>query len=187
MLLQEAHMTRLIALALAAFLALTAAISLAQSSAPKSGGGAKESGVASLGFLAGAWRSGDPEAIVEEMWSQPQGTSMMGCFRWLSGAGEARMFEMLTITQEKDGAVRLRLRHYTPTLGAKEDKDKPQTLKLSRASASRAEFEAEKDAGDLQGVVYEVKDGELHIEVLFKITGAEVREPLTFKLKKVAM
>lgn len=139
--------------------------------------------ISRLGFLTGSWRSADEESIVEEIWSSPEGDNMVGCFRWLSGEGEAQMFEILTIVQEGD-AVRLRLRHFSPSLAAKEEKDKPMTLKLGKSTATRAEFEAEKDAGDLERVVYEVKDGTLAIGIIFKKTD-KPREPLEFRLKKV--
>lgn len=76
------------------------------------------------------------------------------------------MFEILTITAEPD-ATRLRLQHYTPTLKANEDADKPLTLKLTQSSSSRAVFEAEKDAHDLSRIVYEVTGDELKIAVEF--------------------
>jgi hypothetical protein len=177
-------MAKLTAILLASWLALFAAIGFAQPASPS-----RESGtIENLGFLAGAWRSSGDDGIVEEMWSRPEGNNLMGAFRWLTPRGDARMFEMLTISAEKDGVIRLRLRHYTPALGAKEDKDKPLTLKLVHVSALRAEFDADKDAGDLERIVYEVKERELQIEVVFKILPqGEVREPLRFTLKKVTM
>lgn len=145
-----------------------------------------------LAFLEGAWHGDMNGSHVEEIWSKPHGTSIMGIFRWCKPDGSPSIFEMLTITSE--GAdTRLRLRHYSPTLVAKEQADKPLTLKLADSTAdgsSRcAVFEAEA-AGDLQRVTYQRKGATLHITVLFKTTPAtegkpeKARPPLEFILTR---
>lgn len=137
-----------------------------------------------LGFLAGSWTGDMSGSYVEETWSRPQGTSIIGSFRWLKKDGTPSMFEMLAITREDD-AVRLRLRHYSGKLIAKEDADKPLTLKLTESSATRAVFEAEKDAGDLERIVYAVESGVLAIDVEFKPEeGKSARDALKFRLKR---
>lgn len=144
--------------------------------------------IADAGFLAGTWRGEMNGGVVEEMWSEPQGNNILGTFRWLRKDGKPVMFEMLAITEE-DGAVRLRLRHYSAKLGAKEEADKPLTLRLSQLTATdalnRAVFAAEKDAGDLKEVVYDRKGDSLAVDVVFVANedGSE-REPLKFKLKR---
>jgi len=137
----------------------------------------------SLAFLAGSW-SGDMGGYVEENWSRPQGTSIVGTFRWLKKNGSPSMFEMLAITREDD-AIRLRLRHYSPTLNAKEDADKPLTYRLKEVSGARAVFEAEKDPGSVERIVYAVEDDALAIDVIFKPEeGKPARDPLNFRLKR---
>jgi len=135
-----------------------------------------------LSFLAGTWRGAMGEDFVEEFWSAPHGSSMMGAFRWVGADGAPGMFEMLTISQEKD-VTRLRLRHYSATLSAKEAADKPLTLKLAQSAAARAVFEAEKDAGDLARITYEVTGDQLKITVEFTAS-EKPREPLRFSLKR---
>lgn len=140
--------------------------------------------IASLGFLAGAWRSDD--GSTEEIWSAPEGNNIIGAFRWLRPDGTPAMMEMLAITRERD-AVRLRLRHYDALLRAKEDADKPVTFTLAKLEQSRAEFIAEKDAGYVAGVNYEVADGVLRVQVFFtppQKADEPAREPLVFVLKK---
>ncbi|MCC6321205.1 MAG: hypothetical protein IT438_07195 [Phycisphaerales bacterium] len=144
--------------------------------------------IADAGFLAGTWRGEKNGGVVEEMWSEPQGNNILGTFRWLKKDGKPVMFEMLAITEE-DGAVRLRLRHYSARLGAKEDKDNPLTLILSQFNATdsdrRAVFTAERDAHDLKEVVYDRKGDSLAVDVAFvgNQDGTE-REPLKFKLRR---
>jgi len=135
-----------------------------------------------LGFLRGAWRGEVNGAVVEEVWSPGHSSGYMGCFRWLKKDGTPSMFEMLTITSEQ-GTVRLRLRHFSATLAAREAADKPPTLSLGEHTATKAVFGAEKDAGDLRAVAYELIDSKLHITVEF-VKGEKEREPLRFVLSK---
>ena len=144
--------------------------------------------IADAAFLAGTWRGEMDGAFVEEMWSAPQGNNIVGTFRWLKKDGKPMLLEMLAITQD-DGAVRLRLRRYMAALTAKEDADKPLTLKLSQVTAvggtNRAVFTAEKDAQDLKEVVYERKGDALAIDVVFQPEeDGKEREALKFRLKR---
>lgn len=143
--------------------------------------------VGSLSFLAGAWSGPMGPDTAEEIWSAPRGSSLMGCFRWIDSTGTSNMFEILTITAEKD-ATRLRLRHFSPTLVAKEEADKPMTLVATEHAGTRVVFSAEKDAAGIDRIVYEVVADELRIDVEFSPpTGdAKPRPPLKFKLRQKA-
>ncbi len=153
---------------------------------------APSSSLESLAFLQGTWRGfmgqAEPKEPVEEIWSAPQGDNIMGCFRWSAADGAIRMLEMLSISKESD-AIRLRLRHYAPTLTAKEEADKPITLKLSVSEPNRAVFVAEKDAGSLASISYALVDGALKIDITFaqepaNESAATRREPLSFTLTR---
>jgi Domain of unknown function (DUF6265) len=142
--------------------------------------------------MEGTWRGDMGGSFIEEIWSAPRGDMVMGCFRWCDPAGNAAMLEMLTIRREGD-AIRLRLRHYSPTLVAKEEKATPVTLLLESAAGTKATFRAEKDSGDLASVSYEVEGDTLRIEIAFAAPPApegdkparNARPPLRFELKKV--
>ena len=144
--------------------------------------------LSSMAFLTGTWSQTSDSGFAEEIWSAPRGSTgrenMMGAFRWLKADGSPVMFELLTITNETD-ATRLRLRHFSPTLAAKEDADKPLTLKLSQASSSRAVFDAETDTRDVSRVVYSVTGDLLTIDIEFA-KAEKPREPLQFILKRAA-
>lgn len=137
-----------------------------------------------LAFLSGRWSHKDAEGLTEEHWSSASGNNIMGMFRWCKPDGTPAMFEMLTITREPDG-VFLRLRHYSAKLVAKEEKDKPMTLKLDSCDESKAVFKAHAFGGDLHSVTYQspAKDT-LHIEVAF--VPELKREALEFTLKREA-
>jgi len=143
--------------------------------------------VATLSFLAGAWKGPMGPDTAEEIWSAPRGSSLMGCFRWIDSTGTANMFEILTITEEKD-ATRMRLRHFSPTLVAKEAGETPMTFVATEHAAARIVFSAEKDAGGIDRIVYEVVADELRIDVEFSPpTGeAKPRQPLKFRLRQKA-
>lgn len=104
------------------------------------------------------------------------------------------MFEILAITREGEGdaaAVRLRLRHYSPTLVAKEPPDRPLTLVLRESTPDSALFVAEPDrGGDLESIRYAVERDDagerLAIEIRFVARGepAARRPPLNLTLER---
>lgn len=147
--------------------------------------------ITDLGFLAGTWR-GESGGLVEETWTTPEGNNIVGCFRWLRTDGTPRMLEMLAITSEPDG-IRLRLRHYSATLGAKEAAEEPMTLKLAAVSlggagGATAAFVAERHADSLDRITYRVERDVLWITVAFKAeTGAAPRKPLEFRLTRAVL
>lgn len=135
-----------------------------------------------LAFLAGAWSSDSVGSLTEEHWSSPHGTSIMGMFRWCKPDGTPSMFEILTITAEAEGVL-LRLRHYSPALVAKEDKDKPLVLKLDSVKDNKAVFVAHSDTGKLSRITYHAPEADrLNIEVAF--SEESKRPPLKFNLKR---
>ena len=97
---------------------------------------------ASLGdvaFMAGHWVGGDPGDLSEEVWSAPEGDSMMGMWRFVS-KGQTRIYELLTLTVEGN-FVLLRIRHFNPKLGAREEKEQPVELPLVSKGKDQAVFE----------------------------------------------
>jgi hypothetical protein len=149
--------------------------------------------IGDLSFLAGTWRGdvgGGGGAFVEEIWSAPRGNNILGSFRWLNDDGTPMMFEILAIVQEPD-AIRLRLRHYTADLAAKDGAEKPLTLTLTELTGGRALFRAEKDAGSLDHILYTRSSDTLAIDVVFiqppaDQPDARPRKPLQFRLTRSA-
>ena len=91
-------------------------------------------------WISGGWsleREGD---TLEEHWSEPSGTCLMGVFRWLKKDGTVRLVEVLSIVIEDDG-VFFRFRHFSPDLTAWEEKNQPLSFKLTRLTGELAVFE----------------------------------------------
>lgn len=141
--------------------------------------------LAPLSFMAGRWSAVNADAsVVEEHWSAPHGTSMMGMFRWCTPDGTPAIFEILAITAEPEG-VAFRLRHFSPTLVAKEEKGEPLMLRLTSSSPGRAVFSASSHARDLASITYVAAGPDrLHIDVVF--VAESTREPLKFDLKRAS-
>lgn len=122
-------------------------------------------------FLQGDWVAMRPgrggEELTQEVWSGPAGNNMMGMFRWLAPNGTARVFEILTISEE-EGTLVLRLRHQDALGRAWEPQDRPATLHLSRLEGRLAEFRDTTDSCDLSSCVYDCTDPDtLRITVRF--------------------
>ena len=101
--------------------------------------------LADVAFMAGHWVGGDPGDLSEEVWTAPEGDSMLGMWRFV-GKGKARIFEILTLTAEGEGVV-LRIRHFDPKLVAKEDKAGAVELPLVARGAGEAVFEGPGSGG----------------------------------------
>jgi hypothetical protein len=91
-----------------------------------------------VAFMAGRWVGGEPD-FSEEVWSAPEGDSMMGMWRYVS-KGRAGIFELLTLTAEGPHVV-LRIRHFDPKLVAREEKELAVELPLVTKGPRQAVFE----------------------------------------------
>jgi hypothetical protein len=139
--------------------------------------------LAAFEFLVGTWRGEMDGGLVEEIWSRPEGNAMMGMFRWLNAEGRSRMYELLTISREGDETF-LRLRHFTSSMVAWEEKDAPVVMKLVESSTGRALFENVNEADRLERIVFHQPEaGKLAIDVEFSEESG--RAPLNFRFDAV--
>ena len=97
---------------------------------------APAAGMEQLGWLSGHWRTGaeakaDGSAWTEEIWSSPEGGTMLGLSRTHKG-GRIRAWEFMRIARGEDGGASF---HASPN-GAP-----PVAFRLVRASAGEAVFE----------------------------------------------
>jgi len=92
-----------------------------------------------LSWMAGRWIDDSGGNLSEEIWTAPEGDSMMGMWRYVVG-GKTRIYELLTITIEPTGIV-MRLRHFDPRLVGREDKDKSVELRLVAWTPGEVSFE----------------------------------------------
>jgi hypothetical protein len=95
------------------------ALALGLSSAA-AGEGCKTTIVADLGWFAGAWEGALEGGRIEEHWSAPAGTNIMGMFRYVKD-GKVTFYELMAIDQEAEGPV-LRIKHFHGDLTGWEEK-----------------------------------------------------------------
>jgi hypothetical protein len=95
--------------------------------------------LADVAFLTGHWVGGEAGDLSEEVWSAPEGDSMMGMWRY-AAKGQTRIYEILTLTAEGESVV-LRIRHFSPKLVAREEKERPVELPLVAKGPREAVFE----------------------------------------------
>jgi hypothetical protein len=94
--------------------------------------------LADVAFMAGHWVGGAPGDLSEEVWSAPEGDSMIGMWRYVA-KGRIRILEILTLTAEGPNVV-LRIRHFDPKLVAREEKDRAVELPLVAKGRNEAVF-----------------------------------------------
>ncbi len=95
--------------------------------------------LANVSWMQGAWTGTGFGSDVEEVWSGPRGSCMMGMCRITQG-GKVLFFEILTISEEK-GSLVLRLKHFHPDLKGWEDRDQVQTFPLVKIEPNAAWFD----------------------------------------------
>jgi hypothetical protein len=95
--------------------------------------------LADVSFITGHWIGGEGGDLSEEVWSAPEGDSMMGMWRYVA-KGRTRIYEILTLTADGPGVV-LRIRHFDPQLVAREEKDRAVELPLVAKGPREAVFE----------------------------------------------
>lgn len=140
--------------------------------------------LADFAFLVGTWQGEMGGDFVEEIWSAPRAGAMMGMFRWTAPDGTPRMYELLTITHEDDQTI-LRLRHFTSSLVAWEEKDAPIQLHLTESAPNAARFVNHAEEQRLESISFARTDDEgLAIDVAFRESSG--RPPLNFRLAQPA-
>ncbi|HYX20877.1 MAG TPA: DUF6265 family protein [Thermoanaerobaculia bacterium] len=128
-------MKRFRSVALVALLALVAIPALA----------APPGTLSDFGWLAGRWIDDAGGKLSEETWNAPSGDAMQGMWRYVVD-GQARIYEILTISQE-DGGLVMRVRHFDPRLVAREEKAAPVVLKLVSSGDRMGVFEGPEPGG----------------------------------------
>ncbi len=100
-----------------------------------------------LAWLEGHWIGEGLGGKVEEVWLKPEGGSMLGMFRLISG-GKPNFYELVTI-DEKAGEFTMRLKHFHANLKGWEEKDKALIWECLELEEGRARFGP---------VLYELRD-----------------------------
>lgn len=123
-------------------------------------------------FIEGHWKGEAFGGIAEEIWTSGLGNSMMFSFRLVID-GVVDFYEIGHII-EKDGTLKLQLKHFGPDLKGLEEKDVTQDYVLVKKEANTLYFD---------GITYsKINDSELVVYVRIKENGAT--QDLRFKFKK---
>jgi hypothetical protein len=92
----------------------------------------------SLSWMRGLWIEERVDRRCEEIWSGPDGGTMMGMFRWTSD-DEVSFFEFMVIRPSEAG-VEFHARHFDPTLVAWEDRERFQAFLLTEQKERQVVF-----------------------------------------------
>jgi hypothetical protein len=92
-----------------------------------------------VAWIAGHWVDRSEGNLSEEVWTGPEGDSMLGMWRLVLG-GKTRVLELLTLSATEEG-VTLRLRHFDSALVAREEKAEAVVLKAIRHAPGEVAFE----------------------------------------------
>lgn len=112
--------------------------------------GAPYANIQDLSWISGNWKGKAFGGQVQEIWSAPDGKSMMGMFR-LVKEGEVSFYELMVI-REVDDSLILQLKHFSQSLEGWEEKDESMEFPLVKISEDKVWFEGytfEKTSGDI--------------------------------------
>jgi hypothetical protein len=125
-----------------------------------------------LAWMAGTWQGTALGGFCEEIWSTPQGGSMMFCFRMVKN-GQVAFYELGHI-KEQDGSLVLELKHFDEGLTGWEEKDGKEVFELVKI---------EKDKVCFDGFTIERKSADnIIMYVLMEDSGKEL--PFDYKRAK---
>ncbi|MEM8927138.1 MAG: DUF6265 family protein [Bacteroidota bacterium] len=109
-----------------------------------------------VSWIAGHWRGEAFGGIAEELWSPPEGETMMFVFRLLH-EGRVSFYEIGHI-KETEGTLLMQLKHFDGSLKGWEEKDETVDFKLVKIEKDKVFFE-----GLTMG---KISDTEMHVYVL---------------------
>ena len=125
-----------------------------------------------MSWLAGHWQGEAFGGQCEEVWTTPEGPSMMGMFKLIKG-NEIVFYELMTIS-EVNGSLQLQLRHFNADLSAWEGKAEQLIFPLDHLEDRKATF------GKLN--LERVDDQNLRITLLEKDQSGK-EKPMIFNYK----
>lgn len=99
----------------------------------------RKMGINDLAFMTGTWVQKTNNAYLEEIWSKPNGESMVSTFRYLDNK-KAVFYEFMVIELDGQRPV-MKLRHFNRGSIAWENKDKPLLFPLIELKNNKAIFQ----------------------------------------------
>ena len=126
-----------------------------------------------VSWMEGHWKGTAFGGVTEEIWSPPQGNSMMFVFRHLV-EGKVTFYEVGHI-REVNGSLVFELRHFDTNLHAWEEKNEVQQFKHIKTEGNRVYFD---------GFTFEkIDSGEINIYGLIKDKDGKAEE-VTFNYRR---
>jgi len=118
-----------------------------------------------LRFLEGHWRGGEG-FVFEELWSAPEGGVMTGMARGVS-SDTVRVLEYIIISQEEDGNVVMRFKHFNADFTHWDGEETPLTFTLEKIDGADATFTAEPPSHTVKSIRYWMPDHDtLQVDVV---------------------
>ena len=119
-----------------------------------------------VAWLSGHWRGEGLGGTIEEVWSPPQGDSMVGAFK-LMKAGTVSMYELCAIVEEHD-RIAMWVKHFNPDFTGWEEKSDKVVFPLIRIEPGALYFE---------GLTFkQLDDDTIDVYLAFGGQGGEIRE-----------
>jgi hypothetical protein len=91
-----------------------------------------------VAFISGYWQGEAFDGIIEEIWSQPLGNSIMGSFKLVVN-NTVNFYELCSISEEQETLI-FRLKHFYTDLKGWEEKDEVLEAKLVKIENNKAYF-----------------------------------------------
>ncbi len=143
-----------------------------------------EATVAQLSWISGAWDGTGLGGTVEELWTKPDGDSMVGVFRLVGADGKLTVCELLMIEQ-RGKHVAYSFRHFGPGNKPWEELDKPLAFDLIRLTANEAVFESSVQTTPKR-LTYTRTDDKLSVRVQGETDGA-LGDGFTVNMKRTKL
>lgn len=120
-----------------------------------------------VSWISGHWHGEAFGGIVEEVWTEPLGPSMMGSFKLV--ANDKVVFYEILIIKEIEESLILQLKHFSGDLEGWEEKDETVDFKLMKVAPNAVYFNGmtfvrENETNMTVYVVIHNEDGEQHEE-----------------------
>lgn len=125
-----------------------------------------------VAWIAGHWLDSALGGIVEEVWTEPHGDSMMGMFKLLNN-GKTSFYELLTI-REVNGSLLLQLKHFNRDMTGWEKQNEVLNFPLVKITKQAVYF---------SGMTF-LKSGEDQITVAVITDESKPSSPLVFNYRK---
>ena len=111
---------------------------------------ARSGAVSDVRFIEGRWKAVAGDRSIDAVWSAPDGESIVGFVRVIRD-DKVILYELFAFEQTAEGLVAL-VRHFSPGLVAREEKEKPDRYTFMEAGNGRALFQKH---GEEVRVLYE--------------------------------